>query len=215
MNAAAVRVKKHLLLLLLVVTCTAQAQPDAPDRPLLRRHEFRLSVGAYSMVTDAFNVNTHSFDINIPSWGEEFDTTKEYKGAITTSCAVALAYDYRIGRLFDMGVALAYTNVGFKRYSNVDGSVIEKIHTHHFSILPTARLTWLNRRSVRLYSSCSLGIDLIATNSNKTHKRVGVAGQFSPFGIAVGRSLFGFAEVGVGTQGSLIVGLGYAFNPKK
>lgn len=82
--------------------------------------------------------------------------------------------------------------------------------------MPVVRFTWLNRRWVRMYTSLGLGATF-ATGVDYETERFNddlFAFQFTPIGISVGRSLFGFAEVGVGAQGALMMGVGYKFKPK-
>ena len=71
-----------------------------------------------------------------------------------------------------------------------------------FSVMP--RFTYLNRPSVRLYSGISVGFmigDWFFPSA-----------ELVPFGVSFGSSVFGFAELGVGTDyNGVNFGIGYRF----
>lgn len=90
-------------------------------------------------------------------------------------------------------------------------------HTHLFSVMPSVRFSWLNKKHVTLYSGLSLGIGLIfdEAKDNTVHTletEPMIAGQLSAVGIQAGGKWYGFAELGIGTLGFVQAGFGYHFN---
>ena len=77
-------------------------------------------------------------------------------------------------------------------------------------LLPQFRFFYLKRPLIRLYGNIGLGMTTYFGEDFRN--RIDVAGQFSPFGIELGRKFFGFAEFGIGTTYSGIRGgIGYKF----
>lgn len=78
-------------------------------------------------------------------------------------------------------------------------------------ILPSARFNWLNRDMVRMYSSIGLGA-MTGIDAETQEFLIWPSAQLNPVGIEVGRKLFGFCELGIGTMFSgAMFGIGYRF----
>ena len=162
------------------------------------QHEIRLTVGAFPICEN---------------WYIPTDETIR-KGSIYTAGAWTLSYAYRFRKWIDAGVALTYYGEYTSLHDNFDNSLIERLERHRIAIMPSVRFTWVNRELVRLYSTLNIGILFDSRRETSTLSRTDSAAQCTPIGIAVGRSLFGFAEIGFGTQGIFMAGIGYNFNYK-
>ena len=84
---------------------------------------------------------------------------------------------------------------------------------HYLTPMLTARFSWLNRKLVRLYSSVGAGLAVSLMDvSYREYPETYLSLQVTPVGISVGKKLFGFFELGVGTiyVGGCF-GLGYRF----
>lgn len=201
-----------LLLLAVAEPVLSQESPPVPHPQPLRQHEFRIMVGAYPAMS---NISTINYNPWFPSTLSEFEATKSYTGSTFTIGGYSASYAFRLHKWVDFGAAITFSHSYFNTYSNLTAAVQNHYFTNCVSIVPMVRFTWLNRPLVRLYSSVGLGIALTSSNRLDIDSSDRVTGQFTPIGICVGRALFGFAEVGYGAQGALIVGLGYSFNGKK
>lgn len=85
------------------------------------------------------------------------------------------------------------------------------------------RVSWLNRKLVRLYSSVGLGLEIpfaqkcgFDTNDPRyymvAHSGFTLAAQLCFVGISVGKNVYGFFETGVGNLYSgCCAGVGYRF----
>lgn len=79
---------------------------------------------------------------------------------------------------------------------NIDNSAI--------SLLGAWRHSWIYKKKFNLYTKLALGI---ANNIDKGD--TAIAFQVSPIGMTFGSRLFGTFELGIGTQGFLVLGIGY------
>lgn len=127
-------------------------------------------------------------------------------------------YGYRIHKGWKATVALShYTNHEFTKepqsgYPNIND------RESHFRITPAVQYEWFNRGLVTMYSDIGLTVEFTA----KEYKTDGVItddGRYTyvrpnvtPFGITVGKKLFGFAELfSFGPRGFFNMGVGYRF----
>ncbi|MDE6569927.1 MAG: hypothetical protein K2K43_04825 [Alistipes sp.] len=206
--------KLSLLLFLLTalptVLAAQEAIPACNRAQFVPQHELRLTAGAYPLLP---YINTwHGCDADHPA-----GFSRTHRGPVYTSGVWSLAYDYRFRKWFDLGLAFSYYGEYSTSYNNSDFSFAARNRSHAITVMPVARFTWLNRRWVRMYSSLGLGATFAfgeLDHNTDYFRETSAALQFTPIGISVGRSLFGFAEIGLGAQGTLMLGIGYQFNPK-
>lgn len=211
------RMKRLLLLAMLLLSpaLVLAAEPAAaplpkPKIPFQKQHEVRLSAGAWPTITD----------ISQPYFINNIDRTRIYESPTYATGAFTLSYDFRFMKWFDLGLAVSYYGEFNTAYSNIDRSKLGNQAMQFISVMPVVRFTWLNRPLVRMYSSLGLGMLVKTGNSfsglhQYNFRETEWSAQFSPFGIAVGRALFGYVEVGIGMHGTLIAGIGYRFNSQK
>lgn len=145
---------------------------------------------------------------------EAFPTERYYyEGPLRTSGVWGLVYGYRVSRPIEVGVSLSYAAYWRDLMRASDRSVASHQREHYVTLMPFARFMWLNRRSVQLYSAVQLGCQwgykkyYMDDYSGFTY----LTGQFTPFGIRVGRRLFGYVEWGIGARGLFVGGIGYSF----
>lgn len=207
--------KKCTLLLVLLVAFPAalSAQEEAAAarkrEPFVRQHELRLTAGAYPLMPYRL-LERFGCDDRPALY-------RTHRGPVRTGGVWTLSYDYRFKKWFDLGLALSYYGEYSNSYSNFDSSLASRNRAHAITVMPVARFTWLNRKWVRMYSSFGLGATFGFGHldyDSYYFEETTFALQFTPVGISVGRSLFGFAEIGVGAQGVLMMGMGYKFKPK-
>lgn len=221
------------LLLLLTVASTAQAQ----RYEIGPRHELRATMGVQpaNTIYGAF-VNSYEHDNTMlnrrldnlnnmryiaPSeedrfyYGLHYDALKYYDSESVMMPSVGISYTYRAKRWCEVGVATAYTGTFNRRYSALDGHFVGRCKEHFLVILPTVRFVWVRTDMVRLYSTISMGIVCSWMRSDYDYTQPVIAGsseygaEFIPFGISVGRRVFGFAELGYSERGWLNIGIGF------
>ncbi len=205
--------KKMTTVLLLLATLPGVLRAQEETRvgkrePFVQQHELRLTAGAYPVLP---------FWIDLGCEDEFPLRSRTHRGPVYTAGAWSLSYDYRFRKWFDLGLMLGYYGEYSRSYSNTDASPVGRNRAHAITVMPAMRFTWLNRRWVRMYSSLGLGATFVFGHRDRntdSFRERHVAFQFTPVGISVGRSLFGFAEIGAGAQGCLMMGIGYKFKPK-
>ncbi len=212
-----------LLSIALVMTAAVSAQSLNDSKPLKLgpngyehyNHEIRLTIGASPI------------DHLYWGWGDAFVGYNDdlihpndflYDGAYKNSCGYALSYMYSPRKWLSFGLYAGYTGWWQSQFSSTTNELNSTKYEHHIMIVPTVRFSYLNRRYVRLYSSLGIGYGLClerTKDSNgavvQAYKTTFAPVQFTPIGVSVGRRLFGFAEVTVGSMANLSVGIGYKF----
>ena len=83
-----------------------------------------------------------------------------------------------------------------------------KFNLGFISIMPNVKFSWFNRERVSLYSKIAVGSGLVFDNDDSLENNITLAAQISPIGVDFGNNSYrGFAELGIGMQGILNVGI--------
>lgn len=143
--------------------------------------------------------------------------SRYYEGPLRTSGAISAVYVYRLKRWLEVGASLTYAGYYRSVRRASDGGVAWRLHDNYFTVMPLVRISWLNRTSVRLYSSFQMGWQRNSERRgfNEWHEENYVAVQVTLFGVSVGRRFFGYAECGIGMRGLAVAGVGYRFGTTK
>lgn len=205
--------------LLMAVVASAQSINETkplrlgPDGYVHYDHEIRLTVGASPLehleygwaIWEPNNELIHPNDFL-------------YNGAYKNSCGYALSYMYSPRKWLSFGLYVGYTGWWQSQFTNSTSQLHSTNFEHHIMFVPTVRFSYLNRRNVRLYSSVGIGYGLClerTKDSNgaltQSYKSAFVPVQFTPIGVSVGRRLYGFAELTVGSMANLSAGIGFRF----
>ncbi len=129
-----------------------------------------------------------------------------------------VSYTYNFTKLLAVGFSVTYD--GFTSQSYIPPSdPSPKKHEYYITPMLTARFSWLNRPIVRLYSSAGVGLAIdsvgwwkINRNDKAVQRRCRFGWQATPIGISIGKKLYGYAELGVGSIYIIgCAGIGYRF----
>lgn len=181
-------------------------------------HALSFEIGAFAIGGQNEIVYTTGCMDDFFDWypGEFPGERRYYDGPMRTTGALGVAYGYRVRRWLEVGASFSYMGYYRNLLRTSDGGVARRQREHYLTLMPYVRFSWLNRRSVRLYTSLHLGYQLGCERYFSEDKADSYfAGQFTPFGISVGRRLFGYAEIGVGMRGVFVGGIGYRFGKDK
>lgn len=215
--------KKLLLLtLLLAMSASGFSQGQKQKLKFIPEHEFRIGIGAWPLMYDLDYFDYH-YDIAPFRSGNKsltYDKGLIYSGPEYITGSISLGYTYNIKKWLSIGGTFSYTGVYRNYLDRVTTTKTGSENTYDFCLTPMLRFTYFNRKYVRFYSQIGLGIAVGRTtmklNGGKySLSEFHVSGQASFLGISVGNRLFGFGEIGVGTQGVIVAGIGYRFNPNK
>lgn len=219
-----------LLALMLLMSNSAMAQLDS-------KSEFSVSVGVGTPneksigenLGEVFGTALGSAIGTIITFGQvEFTNTnkkEEHAGP-----AITLQYLYRVAPKLKIGAGLTYQHTSATlKVQDKEGSYhdIAKASNNYFTVVPTAKFMWIEKKHVGLYSKAAAGI-CIASNSSefsngvqvdsskkdqilddiKSDKGTRFGYHVSAIGFEAGsKSIRGFAEVGYGFQGFVQAGL--------
>ena len=188
---------------------TAQPKCGKCQRPpFSQQHELRASIGYVPMFA---YLGSYFVDCTPPYISPTF------RGPKYTTGAVSVSYGYRFYRWLDVGMVVSYYNEYHRLYDSFTNDYLGRVYNHHITLMPTVRFTWLDRKWVRMYSSLAAGATFYTQSQTKIkdeahYNSQAFAGHITYLGITVGRSFFGFAELGLGAKGFATMGLGYKFN---
>ncbi len=199
-----------MLLLLLFVGAEAREKREYE----LRRHETSFStslipargmVGGYSYNFSLSNGLYYSSSLN----ATYFDaSTYEIEKQIPH---MSLNYLYNFNKYIALGGSLSYEGGSKAYYNRKDGSLIHKEDKNILTTMANFRVSWFNRKYVRMYSILGMGASY-SMEGDYDYGYEHFAIQFSPLCISFGADLFGFIESGVGTNYfGYSFGIGYRF----
>ncbi len=143
-------------------------------------------------------------------------------GNVTTknrefSGAIGLQYAYQPVRWFGIGAAAVFERSTADVYQHDELKGTTKVN--YFTLMPIAKFNWFDFKVFGMYSKLGAGYTFRNSETNnietaETDKSNSdmVAFQFSPVCMQIGTpSIRAFAELGVGSQGILNVGVRYRF----
>lgn len=212
--------------LILGVAASAQQLDEQPSLELSRKsgindkHEFRLTVGITPIYETDFFVMVDDYEpaINSRYPNMIYPDDLYYRGPLKTSGGYSLSYMYSPLRWLSVGLYAGYVSQWQNNLLRASRSVVSTTTERHLMLVPTVRFTYLNRPIVRLYSSIGIGVGFCRERTRNVdgHLEFSENSRFCPtevtlFGVSVGRRLFGFAELSVGSLGVCSAGIGYRF----
>ncbi len=208
-----------LLSLLSVVSLSAQRRGSAGHRfdHQNNKHEVRIGYTVPSLYT----WEGHDYYI-IPSYSDSYFNSKiKYGDGETSTQTIWASYTYHTSKMVEFGARMGYAGLFRPVYSifpKGEYGSAQKIGNYslqYFSLMPTIKVTWLNKSWIRLYSEAAIGFALERVNRPESGTRsTSLYGnmQLTPFGIAVGKQFFCFGELPtIGGDGLMTLGLGYRF----
>lgn len=149
----------------------------------------------------------------------DYSVQHYYRGGEMLSGVIFAEYSYRPLRWIETGLNVSYINSTQQYFDRLNDA---KLGYHTLNTLGFAahvRFSYLTRPIVRLYSGLAIGV---AVGFEQMKLGQQIANQTSTFfngsvtllGVTVGRRLYGFFELGVGTMGVCNFGIGYRFATK-
>jgi hypothetical protein len=112
---------------------------------------------------------------------------------------------------FTLAFQTSFTGVWNDVYDHNKADVLYRDRGVVFNIAPQVRFNWVKRPVFRMYSSVGVGLTLVSYGKLNA---IEPSLQFVPLGMAAGKDVFFFAEVGGGNSTNFLgyhVGLGYRF----
>lgn len=200
--------KRTILILILLTSAFAMSAQDHNEQELPHRYEVRLGWSGYPVGDDNqfVGVNNHgfySYDHSISDIFSEYDGTTYMTGNIVGE------FNIHFKKWFTFSLGFAANGIWKDVYSSQTDQKLRRENGWTATVLPQARFNWVRQEIVKVYSSVGAGI---RAGSFDEREDILLAGQIVPIGINVGKKVFGFAELGIGTVyiGGMF-GVGYRF----
>lgn len=204
---------KIIFLLLLVATLSIRAQRYPERNIFIPEHDFRFGVG-YKPFEAANITFGDPMDYMIPNF---FETKDYYSGARYTSNSWFFEYIYQANKMIGIGLTANYLGYYNDYLDATTNNIIGGNQTHHYSVYPTLRFTFVKTKDISLYSALGFGGRMVYTYNtlkgvSSNGFRTSIGGQITLLGMTVGKNLYCFSDIlTLGTQGMFNVGLGYRF----
>lgn len=201
--------KKLLItaLLCLMVGAISAQETKQSSRFMPLKNEFNISYGA-----SMFLYNQNHFGCVEPYWPNWFgDDT--HSGNVMYFGVPGIAYMHHHNTWFAQGAEFLFGGYVINEYDNFTDERLEVNRYINYTLLYTARFTYMSREHCSLYGSASVGF-MLRTYANSFDFGT-IMGHLCPFGVSFGNEhVRGFAEIGIGGKGLGRIGLSYSFGNK-
>lgn len=203
-----------LAILVMSGRISLSAQETAPDmttsekkEPSDFRYELRIGWGGIPLMDSEMVFNGFfsfvDYDMNFYQPSTMESIYRGYRGPGYMTGIISAEMDINFKRWFALTIGIGFNGMYQTVYDSVTGQKSGCNRGVAVSVLPEARFNWLNRNLVRMYSAAGLGI-VIGGKRNMDYGNseyfLYPAFQLTPVGISVGRKVYGFVELGLGTQ---------------
>lgn len=174
-------------------------------------HELRVGIGVYPIAFDEWGCDEGNYYDDYNLWPDS------YAGDRVHSPSINLAYSYRLNYRFSFEANFSYARTDQKYHNFYSDRKVGKESEQYFSVIPVVRFHWYTNRWISLYSSAGIGWYIYHKDSKiagwqQKRSENRMSGTFNYFGITVGKRLYGYTELSMGTTGVLLVGVGYRLN---
>ena len=131
-------------------------------------------------------------------------------GPIYTAGGYSAEFGLNFRSWFTLAFNASASGIWHNTYDKIAGQIYRKSGAQ-FSLMPVARLSWLNRRTIKMYSSLGAGGG-ITTYGSKVSPHLSL--YFVPVGMQFGGKVFGMTEWAIGRNANMQavrVGIGMKF----
>lgn len=181
------------------------------------RHELRWTFGFAPLNNVWDDMNWNDQDLSNPAYEVLHSKySNSFFGRFSLG-ALSVQYAYRLAGRWEISASLTYSRFGDRLQPAPEGLETKKLREHYLTLMPGIRCSWIRSRRFRLYSALEAGGQFAIRrgffdDDYRTEFR-GI-GQFTLAGITVGRNFFFCTELGVGSRGVVLVGMGWRFDAK-
>ncbi len=207
--------KRHILTALLILLVLPSTAGEKKSRYMEASHKNETAVSWGFMPT----VEEMGYSSYFSSSEGGLDNIyNNYMAPGITSGLISIDYNIHFRKWFTLGVQANGTVSRHKEMSSITGSIAKQYTNFSLSSLAYARFTYMRTAWVTMYGAIGLGIKY---TSNGTPDEIhilheydgfGAAYQIAPFGITIGKRIYGMCEYGFGSEYmGLRIGIGYRF----
>lgn len=174
------------------------------------RHDIRVGVSSPGLLSTIFissTLNEPNASYN-PSTSTALANERYYNTPTYYLPGATIEYGQRLKPWLMVGGKASFAMTWSSRRHVYTDEILYRDNCYAIGLLLNFRFDWLRRDVVRLYSSIGIGIaSRIAFDNNLIVPMY----DATYFGMSLGRSVYGFAEIGAGISGSLRAGIGVRF----
>ena len=136
-------------------------------------------------------------------------------GSVQPPCyTVAFRQDFKVGRWMSYGLTASYEYTKNTWKSRLTDKTVATSRDSYFTLMPALRYYYLRHRGFRMYTEAGVGVSLRYTRrmeERSGHHKIRFTGQFTGFGIQMGKRVFFGSELGYGCLGVARMIAGYRF----
>lgn len=178
------------------------------------KHDIRLSYGAPGLFSEFLlgNISVVCDCALYHNYPYTIEHVRHNMGPMRKLSTLNLEYSYCIRPGFWLGARGTFAGIWMYEYDTVTSERLYDNNIYNIGAMVEAKLCWLRRDKLEMYSSLSLGLAAHIERANG-----GLTPMFDAVfvGLSLGRKFYGFVEVGAGIGGSARGGIGIRFNGKK
>ncbi len=190
-----------------------EAKPSKNIQHIRWKHNIRIGYGAPSIISWMF---THDAvpgaaccDLPlIHSLREQIRNNRYYETAERYLHSLYAEYTTSINPWFSIGAKCTFAAKWLSEYDSHTHELFARHNAYDIGALLNMRFEWLRRESVQMYSTVGVGL---AAHFERAEGRCLPMFDVTFVGLSVGRSFYGFVELGEGISGSLRGGFGVRF----
>ena len=169
----------------------------------------------YQLFRNGMGCNPSYHDETLDSYFT--DGPRDQLKSVRASGAINLTYTYRFKKWLELSGTLGYSGVYEYRYANNGhSSKLRSVH-NAINIIPEVRFVWFRTKHVSMYSGIGIGVRFITEKNiydyeSTIYNDMGITSKITPIAIRIGgKKLYGMAELGFGSSGIFVLGIGYKF----
>lgn len=190
-----------------------EAKPSKNIQHIRWKHNIRIGYGAPGIISWMF---THDAvpgaaccDLPpIHSLREQIRNSRYYETAERYLHSLYAEYTTSINPWFSIGAKCTFAAKWLSEYDSHTHELFARHNAYDIGALLNMRFEWLRRESVQMYSTVGVGL---AAHFERAEGRCLPMFDVTFVGLSVGRSFYGFVELGEGISGSLRGGFGVRF----
>ncbi len=205
--------KRYILIAMLVlIELPSAARKERRHSPF--KYEVNIAWGGYPSMEWSLSESRKTisvFDNGVDYAYNDYLNTRKLTGLISAD------FNVQFKSWFALGSQINFMTLSNTLKSPQTWKTTKKYNDFSISLIPYARLTYLNRQYVKMYLSLGLGIGLNhdsypSEGQIKAENLIVPRIQFVPIGITVGKRVYVMGELGFGTEyfGGRM-GIGYRF----
>lgn len=190
-------------------------KPNKNLQTIRWEHDITLWYGAPGLVSELL-LDKVTFgcgcDIGPIPFENSFRHMRTYTGPLYQLSTLGISYSKQLKPWLGVGAKATFGATWQQEYDVFTRKPLYDYNTYNVAALLDVRFSWLRREKIEMYSSVAAGLMAHVERAN---------GGLTPMadvafvGLKIGKTFYGFIEVGAGVGGSARGGFGIRFNTKK